>query len=125
MTKTLDDAYHGLLPFDQDQISQAYLSYLQNGLPTSQAQAKNILIVGCGISGMVSATLLRQAGHNVTIVEANTRVGGRVKTFRNTNDKTYFEDSNLTGEAGAMRIPDMHKLVQYLIDQTGVDKQLF
>lgn len=125
MTTSLDDAYHGLLPFDQDQISQAYLSYLKNGLPASDAQSKNILIIGCGISGMVSASLLRQAGHTVTIVEANTRVGGRIKTFRNTEDKTYFEDSNLSGEAGAMRIPDMHKLVQYLIEKTGVDKQIF
>jgi monoamine oxidase len=125
MTTTLDDAYHGLLPFDQDQISQAYLDYLKNGLPENKSQPKNILIVGCGISGMVSATLLRQAGHTVTIVEANTRVGGRIKTFRNTEDKTYFEDSKLSGEAGAMRIPDMHKLVQYLIEKTGVEKQIF
>lgn len=125
MTKTLDDAYHGLLPFDQDQISQAYLTYLKNGLPSSRAKPKEVLIVGCGIAGMVSASLLRQAGHAVTIVEANTRVGGRIKTFRNTDTKTYFEDSNLSGEAGAMRIPDMHKLVQFLIDQTGVDKQIF
>ena len=125
MTVTLDNDYHGLLPFEQDEISQAYLTYLENGLPESQAKRKKILIVGCGISGMVSASLLRQAGHTVTIVEANTRVGGRIKTFRNSEDKTYFEDSNLSGEAGAMRIPDMHKLVQYLIDQTGVEKQLF
>jgi len=125
MTATLDNAYHGLLPFDQDQISQAYLTYLENGLPASQAKGKNILIVGCGISGMVSASLLRKAGHTVTIVEANTRVGGRIKTFRNSDTKTYFEDASLSGEAGAMRIPDMHKLVQFLIDQTGVEKQIF
>lgn len=125
MTKTLDDAYHGLLPFDQDEISQAYLTYLEDGLPKSEAKPKRILIVGCGISGMVSASLLKDAGHTVTIVEANTRVGGRIKTFRNSADKTYFEDSSLTGEAGAMRIPDMHKLVQHLIKQTGVDKQIF
>lgn len=125
MTKTLDDAYHGLLPFDQDEISKAYLTYLKGGLPPSKAKSKKILIVGCGISGMVSASLLTAAGHTVTIVEANTRVGGRIKTFRNSDEKTYFEDASLTGEAGAMRIPDMHKLVQYLIEQTGVEKQIF
>ncbi|MFQ3199185.1 MAG: monoamine oxidase [Paraglaciecola sp.] len=125
MTKTLDDAYHGLLPFDDDEISQAYLTYLENGLPPSQIQSKKILIVGCGIAGMVSASLLKKAGHTVTIIEANTRVGGRIKTFRNTDAKTYFEDSSLSGEAGAMRIPDMHKLVQFLVDQTGVKKQIF
>ncbi|NQZ21880.1 MAG: FAD-dependent oxidoreductase [Colwellia sp.] len=121
----LDSDLHGLLPFEQDEVSQAYLTYLENGLPESSATKKNILVVGCGIAGMVSASLLRKAGHTVTIVEANTRVGGRIKTFRNTPEKTYFEDSSLSGEAGAMRIPDMHKLVQYLIDETGVEKQAF
>ncbi|MEJ2762587.1 FAD-dependent oxidoreductase [Photobacterium sp. MCCC 1A19761] len=122
---SLADELHGLLPYEQDEISQAYMHYLQHGLPGAQVVPKNILIVGCGIAGMVSATLLKQAGHNVTIVEAANRVGGRIKTFRNTPEKRYFEDDNLTGEAGAMRIPDMHKLVQFLIEDTGVDKQLF
>jgi monoamine oxidase len=121
----LDSDLHGLLPFEQDEVSQAYLTYLKNGLPESSATKKNVLVVGCGIAGMVSASLLRKAGHTVTIVEANTRVGGRIKTFRNTPEKTYFEDSSLSGEAGAMRIPDMHKLVQFLIDETGVEKQAF
>ena len=124
-TVNLDNDFHGLLPFQDDEISQAYLEYLKKGLPATNEKKKNILIVGCGISGMVSASLLRRAGHTVTIVEANTRIGGRVKTFRNTDKKTYFEDPTLTGEAGAMRIPDMHKLVQYLIDYTQVEKQVF
>ena len=122
----IEDEFHGLLPFDRDTIAQAYLKYLQQGkLPSSNCPAKKILIIGCGVAGMVSASMLKKAGHDVTIVEANTRVGGRCKTFRNTPEKQFFEDSNLTGEAGAMRIPDMHKLVQHLIDYTGVDKQLF
>ena len=122
---TLDNDLHGLLPFDQDEVSQAYLEYLENGLPEGTNKKKNILVVGCGISGMISASLLRKAGHTVTIVEANTRIGGRIKTFRNTEDKTYFEDATLSAEAGAMRIPDMHQLVQYLIAYTGVEKQIF
>ncbi|WDE07458.1 FAD-dependent oxidoreductase [Thalassomonas viridans] len=121
----LEDELHGLLPFEQDEISQAYLDCLKSGLPKGNTTGKNVLVVGCGIAGMVSAALLRRAGHTVTIVEANMRIGGRIKTFRNTPEKQYFEDGNLTGEAGAMRIPDMHKLVQYLIDYTGVEKQLF
>ena len=124
-TTTLDNDLHGLLPFQDDEISQAYLEYLKNGLPVATDKKKNILVVGCGVSGMVSASLLRKAGHTVTIIEANTRIGGRVKTFRNSDEKTYFEDPSLTGEAGAMRIPDMHKLVQYLIDYTQVEKQVF
>lgn len=122
----LADAFHGLLPFEQDEIANAYLGYLKNGnLPDTACQPKRILVIGCGIAGMVSATMLKKAGHNVSIVEANTRVGGRCKTFRNSAEKQYFEDGNLTGEAGAMRIPDMHKLVNYLIEYTAVKKQIF
>ena len=121
----LEDELHGLLPFEQDEISQAYLTYLKDGLPVGNSTGKNILVVGCGIAGMVSAALLREAGHTVTIIEANMRVGGRIKTFRNSDKKQYFEDDSLSAEAGAMRIPDMHKLVQYLIDYTGVEKQIF
>ncbi|MDO6704764.1 FAD-dependent oxidoreductase [Photobacterium sp. 1_MG-2023] len=121
----LEDAFHGLLPFEQDEIAQAYQACLEFGLPESNAESKHILILGCGIAGMVSAALLRKAGHRVTIVEGNTRVGGRIRTFRNTPQKRYFEDDHLSAEAGAMRIPDQHKLVQYLIDSTGVQKQLF
>ncbi|QUJ68013.1 NAD(P)-binding protein [Photobacterium sp. GJ3] len=72
----LEDAFHGLLPFEQDEIAQAYQAYLKSGLPESNTESKHILILGCGIAGMVSAALLRKAGHRVTIVEGNTRVGG-------------------------------------------------
>lgn len=122
----LEDVFHGLLPFEDDEVDQAYLKYLEKGsLPNSGCAPKKVLIIGCGIAGMVTATMLRRAGHAVTIVEANNRVGGRCKTFRNTPEKKYFSDDELTGEAGAMRIPDIHKLVQFLIKDTGVEKQLF
>lgn len=120
----LGDAFHGLLPFEHDEIDQAYLEYLKAGLPRGAAP-KRVLIVGCGMAGMVSAALLRRAGHDVTIVEANTRVGGRMKTFRNTKSKRHFEDDSLTAEAGAMRIPDEHRLVQHLIDASGLPTQQF
>ncbi len=40
---------------------------------------KNIIIIGAGLSGIYAATLL-QKNHNVTILEARDRIGGRVLT---------------------------------------------
>ena len=69
--------------------------------------------------------MLRQVGHNVTIVEANTRVGGRVKTFRNTAEKKYWEDDSLYAEAGAMRLPNFHYMVMEYCKQLNVTLEPF
>ena len=74
-------------------------------------------IVGSGISALYSALLLRREGHQVTLYEADNRVGGRIYTHHfasvSGNDDIYFE-------AGAMRIPrsslhrNVYQLVRYL-----------
>ena len=43
---------------------------------------KRVAILGAGISGLVAGQELVKAGHDVTILEAQLRPGGRVHTLR-------------------------------------------
>jgi monoamine oxidase len=120
----MENYLHGLLDEDNDIIIQQYLKYIDQGIPPTD-KPKDVLIIGAGMAGMVAAGMLKQAGHNVTIIESNTRVGGRIKTFRNSKDKKYFEDDNVYGEAGAMRIPTIHQMVLKYIDKLGLKTEPF
>jgi monoamine oxidase len=66
--------------------------------------AKKIIVVGAGLAGLCAAYELTQAGHDVKVLEAQLRPGGRVCTFR-----APFSDG-MYAEVGAMHIPDTHDL---------------
>src|SRR6267143_5135081 len=69
-----------------------------------QGAAKRVVILGAGIAGLAAGLELTQAGHDVTILEAQLHPGGRVYTLR-----APFSDG-LYAEAGAGRIPSTHHL---------------
>jgi len=73
--------------------------------------AKKVLVLGAGMAGLVAAYELTQLGHNVTVLEARTRPGGRVHTLREP-----FADG-LYAEEGAARIPDNHNLTLKYVKQ--------
>ena len=86
-------------------IAAAGISLARAGAFASIAvNPKKILIIGAGMAGLSAAYELTQLGHDVTILEARTRPGGRVHTLREP-----FSDG-LFAEAGAARIPDNHDL---------------
>ena len=51
-----------------------------------------ILVIGAGLSGLVSAVRLQEAGHEVTVLEARSRVGGRVLTLRDPFSEGQYAD---------------------------------
>jgi monoamine oxidase len=66
--------------------------------------AKKVLILGAGMAGLVAGYELSKLGHNVTLLEARTRPGGRVFTLHDP-----FADG-LYAEAGAARVADNHTI---------------
>src|SRR3989440_4852594 len=115
-------------PHGEDLKLQYLKVLIDDGLPRTK-RPRRVLIVGAGMAGLAAGLLLKQAGHNVTIIEANgNRIGGRVKTFHN-DPENYrtppFADPLQYAEAGAMRLPDFHPLTLALIDKLGLKRRLF
>jgi monoamine oxidase len=78
---------------------------------TLKGPAKKVLVLGAGMAGLVAAYELTQLGHDITVLEARSRPGGRVHTLREP-----FSDG-LYAEEGAARIPDNHDLTLKYVKQ--------
>ncbi len=74
-----------------------------------------IIVLGAGVAGLVAATRLRAEGHDVVVLEASHRIGGRVWTRRFEHEGRVYH-----GEMGAMRIPASHHRVLGLIHELGL-----
>ena len=81
------------------------------GMPSPQS----IIVIGAGMAGLSAALDLLAKGHDVTVLEARTRPGGRVFTIREP-----FADG-LYVEGGAMQVFDSHARVQRYIQQLGLE----
>lgn len=98
---------------NQSQLSSAFRAVVLTG------PARKVLILGAGMAGLVAAYELSKLGHDVTILEARTRPGGRVHTLREP-----FSDG-LYAEAGAARIPDNHDLTHKYVKEFDLPLEPF
>ena len=76
--------------------------------------SKKVIIIGAGLAGLSAAYELTQLGHDVTVLEARTRPGGRVHTLRDA-----FADG-LYAEAGAARIGNHHHFTLRYAESFGL-----
>lgn len=96
--------------------------------PSPGGSGRRVAVLGAGIAGLVAAYELRRAGWDVTVLEAATRVGGRVWTVRGgarvvqhgrEHQVCGFGDG-LYFNAGAARIPHSHRTILGYARELGV-----
>jgi len=82
---------------------------------TGAAAPQTIIVIGAGMAGLSAALDLVAKGHDVIVLEARTRPGGRVFTIR-----APFADGRYV-DGGAMQVFDSHARVQRYIQQLGLE----
>ncbi|PRW64253.1 flavin monoamine oxidase family protein [Actinopolyspora mortivallis] len=80
---------------------------------------RKVTVLGAGIAGLVAAYELERLGHDVEILEADTRPGGRIRTHRfgTGPDAPYVE-------LGAMRVPAEHHHTWHYIRELGLTEHV-
>ena len=79
-------------------VAATLSTFLNDSRAKSTRAPQRVIVVGAGLAGLSAAYELTQAGHEVRVLEAQSRAGGRVLTFRDPfPDRLYVE-------AGATRI---------------------
>ena len=73
-----------LMDIAREGLNYAFQKYMteENPKPHSKTKKpKRVIVVGAGMAGLVAAFELAQVGHDVMVLESQTRVGGRVYTL--------------------------------------------
>nr|WP_294931495.1 NAD(P)/FAD-dependent oxidoreductase [uncultured Flavobacterium sp.] len=81
----------------------------------------DVVIVGSGLGGLVSAVILAKEGYSVCVLEKNNQYGGNLQTF--VRDKTIF-DTGIHYIGGLSEGQNLHEYFKYLgiIDHLNLKK---
>lgn len=82
-----------------------------------RSNSKSAIVVGGGLAGLATALQLRSAGCKVTLLEAQERLGGRVRTLRGA-----FAD-DLYADAGAVWVSSTHTTLMRWIEAYRLELQ--
>lgn len=92
-------------------------SLSSESLITETTNPQKVLVLGAGLSGLAAAWELAEVGHEVTVLEARTRPGGRVHTVRDP-----FADG-LFVEVGAAAFGQTYTEANRYIDELGLQRR--
>jgi len=73
-----------------------------------------VIIIGAGLSGLTLAYLLEKTGHQVTVLEASSRIGGRIQTIEGVLGTPL--------ELGATWFSEVHEQLLLLLDELEIKK---
>jgi monoamine oxidase len=82
----------------------------------SQRRQKSCVVIGAGFSGLAAAYKLKNAGWNVTVLEARDRIGGRVFSHK-------FKGTDLICELGGEWVGESHERIKSLCHDFGIPLQ--
>ncbi|MGB6163147.1 MAG: NAD(P)/FAD-dependent oxidoreductase [Pseudonocardiaceae bacterium] len=77
-----------------------------------------IAVLGAGIAGLVAGYELERLGYDAVVLEADSRIGGRVFT------QSFGGSDGPIAELGAMRIPADHRFTMRYVDELGLRHRL-
>jgi monoamine oxidase len=118
LQQDLPDASPQPSPDAAPPVDRATLAVPRAGLGDRPHARKRVVVIGAGLAGLVAAHELKRQGHQVVVLEAQNRVGGRIYTLRSFAPGLY-------AEAGGMRIPRVHDLTLRYCELFGLPLRPF
>lgn len=79
------------------------------------APGKRVIVLGAGFAGLAAARALKEKGVDVVVLEARSRIGGRV------NSQVIDRDENLVVELGAEWVGNSHTRIIELCKEFGLE----